>query len=226
VRYRYAERRHSAHNRHEDVSHALQISRHGGRVPTLPLTVSQRRAFAVLAACVLAVALVFRHQHAGGGTPALRVAPVAVAPARAAPKQIVVDVAGAVRRPGLYRLRQGARVADAVARAGGLTRRAERRAVNLAAPVSDGQQVLVAERGPGGAAADAASQGSPPGAPVSLSSATVEQLDALPGIGPVTAQKIISYRQQHGPFTSVEALDAIPGIGPARIADLQGLVVP
>jgi competence protein ComEA len=61
---------------------------------------------------------------------------------------------------------------------------------------------------------------------VSLSSASAEQLDALPGIGPVTAQKIIGYRQQHGPFTSVEALDAIPGIGPARIANLQGLVVP
>jgi competence protein ComEA len=197
-------------------------------VPTLPLTVSQRRAFAVLAACLLGVALVLRHQHAGGGTPALRVAPVsAAAPARAAPKPLVVDVAGAVRRPGLYRLRPGARVADAVARAGGLTRRAERRAVNLAAPVADGQQVLVAERGPGGAAAGAAAgAGSAPGAPVSLSSATAEQLDALPGIGPVTAQKIIGYRQQHGPFTSVEALDAIPGIGPARIADLQGLVVP
>jgi competence protein ComEA len=196
-------------------------------VPTLPLTVSQRRAFAVLAACALAVALLLRHHHAAGGTPALRVAPIAAAaPARAAPKPIVVDVAGAVRRPGLYRLRRGARVADAVARAGGLTRRAERRAVNLAAPVSDGQQVLVAERGPGGATAAAAAGSSSPSAPVSLSSATAEQLDALPGIGPVTAQKIISYRQQHGPFTSVEALDAIPGIGPARIADLQGLVVP
>lgn len=68
--------------------------------------------------------------------------------------------------------------------------------------------------------------GSPASGPVSLSSATAEQLDALPGIGPVTAQKILSYRQQHGPFTSVEGLDAIPGIGPARIANLQGLVAP
>ena len=194
-------------------------------MPTLPLTVSQRRFVAVLGACVLAAALLIRQHHSAGGEGVLRVAPVAAAaPARAAPKSIVVDVAGAVRRPGLYHLRQGARVADAVARAGGLTRRAERSAVNLAAPVSDGQQVLVVARGTGGAVA--AAPGSAAGAPVSLSSANAEQLDALPGIGPVTAQKIIGYRQQHGPFTSVEGLDAIPGIGPARIADLKGLVVP
>jgi competence protein ComEA len=192
-------------------------------VPTLPLTVSQRRVLAVLAACALAAAFVSRH-HTGGATPALRVAPIRAAPARAAPRSIVVDVAGAVARPGLYHLRQGARVADAIARAGGLTRRAERAAVNLAAPVADGQQVLVAARGAGGGVT--ATPGSPTSGPVSLSSATAEQLDTLPGIGPVTAQKIISYRQQHGPFTSVEALDAIPGIGPARIANLQGLVVP
>lgn len=192
-------------------------------MPTLPLTVSQRRVLAVLAVCALAAALVSRH-HAGGATPALRVAPIRAAPARAAPRAIVVDVAGAVAHPGLYHLRQGARVADAIARAGGLTRRAERTAVNLAAPVSDGQQVLVAARG--AAAGAAAAGGSLTSGPVSLSSATAEQLDALPGVGPVTAQKIIAYRQQHGPFTSVEGLDAIPGIGPARIANLQGLAVP
>ena len=65
-----------------------------------------------------------------------------------------------------------------------------------------------------------------PGAPVSLSAASVEQLDTLPGIGPVTAEKIVAFRQEHGPFTSVEGLDAIPGIGPARLAQLKGLVVP
>ena len=193
---------------------------------SLRLSVQQRRLLAVAAACVLAAALVLRH-HAAGGTTALRVAPLRPAAARAsgggAASTIVVDVAGAVARPGLYHLRRGARVADAVARAGGLTRRAERTAVNLAAPVSDGQQVLVAARGASGAAAPG---GSASNGPVSLSSATAEQLDALPGVGPVTAQKIIAYRQQHGPFASVEALDAIPGIGPARIADLQGLVVP
>ena len=136
---------------------------------------------------------------------------------------LVVDVAGAVRRPGLVRLSRGARVSDAIARAGGLTRGAARDAVNLAAPVSDGQQVLVPARGA------AAPGGGSPGAsagPVSLSSATPEQLDTLPGVGPVTAEKIVAYRQQHGPFTSASGLDAIPGIGPARIDALKGLVVP
>jgi competence protein ComEA len=140
---------------------------------------------------------------------------------------LVVDVAGAVRHPGLVRLARGSRVADAIARAGGLTRTAERSAVNLAALVADGQQVLVLSRGSPGAAAPAGGSAGPAASgPVSLSSASAEQLDALPGVGPVTAQKIIAYRQQHGPFASVEGLDAIPGIGPARIADLQGLVVP
>ena len=168
-------------------------------------------------------------RHHGGsaaGAAALRVAPIrpAVSGPSAGSRPVVVDVVGAVARPGLYHLARGARVADAVAQAGGLTRRAERTAVNLAAPVSDGQQVLVAARGsPAGAAA---AGGAAPTGPVSLSSASVEQLDTLPGVGPVTAQKIVAYRQAHGPFTSVEALDAIPGIGPARIADLKGLAVP
>jgi len=126
------------------------------------------------------------------------------------------------------RLPKGARVADAVARAGGFTRRAQRSGVNLAAPLVDGEQVLV----PAGSATGTGAAGSGEGAatptsgPVSLSAATAEQLDALPGIGPVTAAKIIAYRQQHGAFTTVDELDAIPGIGPSRIANLEGLVVP
>ena len=101
--------------------------------------------------------------------------------------------------------------------------------MNLAAPVSDGQQVLVPRRAVTGAGAPAPTMGdgaSAAGGPVSLTSATAEQLDALPGVGPVTAQKIIDYRTQHGSFHSVDELDAIPGIGPARISDLRGLVVP
>jgi len=205
-------------------------------VSAFPLSVPARRllAAALLALVVLVVA--WRHVASWGGSAApLRVAPVVpaaqgagTAGARAGPvaARLVVDVAGAVRRPGLVRLPKGARVSDAIARAGGLTAHAERDSVNLAAPVSDGQQVLVPARGspgsgtPGGAAGGAAS------GPVSLSSATAEQLDTLPGIGPVTAQKIVDYRAQHGSFTSVDGLDAIPGIGPARIAELQGLVVP
>jgi competence protein ComEA len=147
------------------------------------------------------------------------------APARAAaPRRILVHVVGAVRRPGLYRLVEGARVADAVGRAGGPTRRADTSLVNLAAPVADGMQVVVPGRG-APAAAGAGATGSP-GGPVSLSAATIEQLDALPGVGPVTAQKIVAYREKHGPFRSVQALDAIPGIGPARIEQLRDLVVP
>ena len=137
--------------------------------------------------------------------------------------RLVVHVVGAVRRAGLFRLPEGARVADALARAGGPTARADLSLVNLAAPLADGQQVVVPRRGPPGSA--------PSGAPatgvkVSLAMATVEQLDELPGIGPVTAQKIVDWRTTHGPFRSVEDLDAIPGIGPARVEQLRDLVTP
>jgi competence protein ComEA len=193
---------------------------------TFPLGVHGRR---VLAAAVLALVLVVvAWRHAAAGSPApLRVAPVAGArasPAAVAARLLVVDVVGAVRRPGLVRLREGSRVADAIARAGGLRRGAERAGVNFAAPVSDGQQVVVPVRGAAGAAGAGAAPAS--AGSVSLSSATAEQLDALPGVGPVTAEKIVAYRQQHGAFRSVDELDAISGIGPSRIADLRGLVVP
>ncbi|HEU5363445.1 MAG TPA: ComEA family DNA-binding protein [Gaiellaceae bacterium] len=207
---------------------------------TLPFHVSTRRLLAALLLVVALVAVAVRHLHARGAPAALAVEPIRAAAkplaggrvrARAAPT-LVVDVEGAVRRPGLVRLATGARVADAVERAGGVTRLADRAAVNLAAPVSDGQQVLVPRRGPAGSVAGGAGTAAGAGAagaaagPISLSSATAEQLDTLPGVGPVTAQKILDYRTQHGAFHSVEELDAIPGIGPARLADLKGLVVP
>ena len=141
----------------------------------------------------------------------------------AAPK-LVVYVVGAVRRAGLVRLKEGARVADAVESAGGPTRRADLTLVNLAAPVADGQQVIVPVRVAAGAAGVGA--GTASGGKVSLASATLEQLDGLPGIGPVTAQKILDWRQSHGPLRSVEDLDAIPGIGPARVEQLRELVTP
>jgi len=202
-------------------------------VGSFRLSVSTRRLAAVALVAAL-VGYVGVRSLVGHGTAApLQVAPIRVAaagtaPARAAPAALlVVDVEGAVRRPGLVRLAKGARVADAIARAGGMTRRAQRAGVDLAAPVSDGQQVLVPDGGAAAAGAGAGGAGgSAPTGPVSLSAATAEQLDALPGIGPVTAQKIVQFRQQHGPFQSVDGLDAIPGIGPARIAALQGLVVP
>ncbi|MCA1682647.1 MAG: helix-hairpin-helix domain-containing protein [Actinobacteria bacterium] len=137
---------------------------------------------------------------------------------------VVVDVVGAVRRAGLYRLPHGARVADAVERAGGATPKAQLELVNLASLVSDGEQVVIPRRG--ATAGPAAPAGGATSGPVHLNSATIEQLDALPGIGPVTAQKILDYRQQHGAFGSLEALDAVPGIGPARLEQLKGLVEP
>jgi competence protein ComEA len=145
------------------------------------------------------------------------------APAGAQPP-LVVHVVGAVRRAGLFRLRDGSRVADALARAGGPTRHADLAAVNLAAPLVDGEQVVVPRRGPGGSAAVSAAPGA--GAKVSLGSATVEQLDELPGVGPVTAQKIVDWRSTHGPFRSVDDLDDVPGIGPARIEQVRDLVTP
>jgi competence protein ComEA len=191
-------------------------------MPRFTLPVSTRRLLAIAFVVVLGVVLVVRHVGRGGAAPPLRVAPVRVGAQAPAVALLVVDVEGAVRRPGLVRLPKGARVADAVARAGGLTAKAQRAGVDLAALVADGQQVLVPSGGAvGGAAGGAVTTG-----PISLNSATAEQLDTLPGIGPVTAQKIIAFRQQHGPFQSVAGLDAIPGIGPARIAELQGLVTP
>ena len=189
-----------------------------------------RPAAIALAVAVLAVLAVAGRRLAGAGAAAESrpVAPAALE--RAAPAvapKVVVHVVGAVRRPGLYRLRDGNRVADAVARAGGATRRADLAGVNLAAPVADGSQIVVPRNLAAGAraAAGPGGGGGPP-AKVSLASATLEQLDALPGVGPVTAQKILGYRQQHGAFRSVDELDDIPGIGPARIEQLRDLVTP
>ncbi len=141
--------------------------------------------------------------------------------------ELVVHVVGAVRRPGLYKLPQRSRVADAVARAGGSTRHADLSLINLAAPLSDGIQVVVPVRASAAApAGQAAAAGSAPAGPVHLNTATMEQLDSLPGVGPVTAQKILDYRQKHGAFSSLEELDAIPGIGPARIEQLRDAAAP
>jgi competence protein ComEA len=139
--------------------------------------------------------------------------------------ELFVDVVGAVRRPGLYRVPQGSRVADALTRAGGTTRKAQLELVNLAAPLADGEQIVVPRRGEAVAGAGGGGAGAASG-PVHLSTATVDELDTLPGIGPVTAQKIVDYRQQHGTFASVDELDAVPGIGPARLEQLKDLVAP
>ncbi len=133
---------------------------------------------------------------------------------------VVVDVTGAVRRPGVYRMPAGARVTDAIERAGGPEGDAELEAINLAARLSDGQQVLVPDHGSAVSAAGAAA------GPIGLGGATPEQLESIDGIGPVTAQKIIEYRDQHGGLSSVNQLDEVSGIGPATMESLRARLQP
>jgi competence protein ComEA len=197
----------------------------------MPIAVSRTTALLGVCAAVVVLALLGqRLAHAGAASEpeaaALPLEPVAEAPARSL---LVVHVVGEVRRPGLYRLRDGARIADAVHRAGGALRDADLTAVNLAAPLVDGIQILVPARTVAPNGSPAGSAGGATGAatgPVSLSSATLDELDQLPGVGPITAQKIVDYRTEHGPFASVDDLDAVPGIGPTRIEQLRELVTP
>lgn len=145
--------------------------------------------------------------------------------------EAVVHVAGAVRRPGVYRVREGSRIEAAIRRAGGAGPRADVNAINLAARVSDGQQVVVPARpaphpaasGAASAEVTAAPPGSPPAAAaiVDLNTATADQLDQLEGVGPVTARKILDWRRQHGGFRSVDDLANVPGIGEKRMAALR-----
>jgi len=190
-------------------------------VPDLQVS---RRAL-VLGALALALALALANRLLRDAGTAYQSPPRAAPATPAAPRTlVVVDVVGAVRRAGLYRLPQGSRIADALARAGGATRKADLDLVNLAAPLTDGSQIAVPRRAAPGKA-DGSAPGSPSG-PVHLNTATEADLDALPGVGPVTAQKILDYRQQHGAFGNVDELDAIPGIGPKRLDQLRELVAP
>lgn len=137
--------------------------------------------------------------------------------------EVVVDVTGAVRRPGVYRMPAGSRVNDAVARAGGAAPGALLEAINLAARLTDGQQVVVPKRAPGGVAA--VGVGAAEG-PISLGTATVEQLEEIEGIGPVTAGDIVEFRDEHGGLSSVDQLDQVPGIGPATMESLRARLQP
>lgn len=136
-------------------------------------------------------------------------------------RALIVDVSGAVRRPGLVRLRDGDRVGDAVKAAGGPARGADLDTVNLAAQVADGQQVLVPLLAAAGGAGASGSVG-----PISLGAATAEQLDGLDGIGPGLASKIVEYRSQHGGFSSVDQLGDVPGIGDKRLESLRAQLQP
>ncbi|MBN8869784.1 MAG: helix-hairpin-helix domain-containing protein [Solirubrobacterales bacterium] len=144
-------------------------------------------------------------------------------------RKLIVDVAGAVRKPGVYRFGQGARVIDAIARAGGVTKQAMVGAINRAATLSDGQQVVVPS-GVGASMASSSRSGATAGAglqaPVSLGTATQEQLEEIEGIGPVTAQKILEFRDSQGGLGSVDELDQISGIGPATMESLRAALTP
>jgi competence protein ComEA len=142
-------------------------------------------------------------------------------------EDVVVDVTGAVSEPGVYRLPAGSRVNDAVQRAGGATSQAQVEGINLAARLSDGQQVVMPTRvnGPGGVAVGSSTAGTSE-SPISLGTATIEQLDTIEGIGPVTAQNIIEFRHQHGGLSSIDQLDQIDGIGPATMEALRARLQP
>jgi len=218
------------------------VRRNGGvnsvaAVPTTP-SKPQLAIYAALAVAVLLIGARFL-RDAGSGTVAAPPAAEVAAPdgleasagaAEAAGGRLVVDVKGAVRRPGVYRLPAGARTYDAVRRAGGLTRRADRVGVNLAARVVDGGEVIVPERAAGGqarlAGAGATGAGGANGAAAAplaldLNSATAAELEQLDGVGPALAAAIVAYRDEHGGFASIEELDEVSGIGEARLASIR-----
>ena len=168
-------------------------------------------------------------------------AAVAHGPPGGAGRQLVVDVTGKVRHPGIHRMPPGSRVIDALQAAGGVLRGASTRGLNRARLLTDGEQIVVGAAGaagggagPVGAGGGGSGGGLPsagggqagPAGPVSLSTATEQQLDSLPGVGPVLARHIIEFRTQHGGFTSVDQLRQVTGIGDRRFADLRPLVQP
>jgi competence protein ComEA len=184
---------------------------------------------------VFAATRLFGGGDGGGGPAPVRMAGGGAPHARA--PDLFVHIAGAVRRPGLLRLPADTRVASALRRAGGPTPRADLTAINLAAKVQDGQQIVVPVRGAAAlAGASAGSPGAPAGSPsggatspgttIPLSTATVEQLDGIDGIGPTLAGRIIEYRDSHGGFRSLDELGQVDGIGEKRLATLRDALQP
>ena len=202
-------------------------------MPVLTRTQIATYAVAALVVVVLAVRFMQGQSHgaataaAGGATGGSATGEASSVRIESRPAAVaLVHVAGAVQRPGVYRLHDGERIQDAVRRAGGARRGADLNAINLAAKVADGQQVVVPRRGSPGAtpAADTGASGAagaPSQPPVSLNTATAEQLDTLDGVGPATAQKILDYRREHGGFRSIDDLGEVPGIGPKKLAALR-----
>lgn len=167
----------------------------------------------------------------------------AAAPAASGADQVVVSVVGLVHKPGLATLAPGSRIADALTAAGGALDGADTIGLNLARPLVDGEQIVVGLAPPSGPPVLGSSVGAPSrapeaprtstapakpesksGEPVNLNTATVEQLDALPGVGPVTAAAIVAWRETHGKFAQVDQLGEVDGIGPARLEKLRALV--
>jgi competence protein ComEA len=197
------------------------------------LTRPQLAAYAVAAVVVVVLGMRFMQGQARGGTGAaaggaqVARAPASVKIERPPSTGALVHVAGAVRHPGVYRLHDGDRVKDAVERAGGARGGADVNAINLAATVADGQQVVVPRRGAAAPAIGDAGEGAAGAAtqpPVSLNAATAAQLDTLDGVGPATAQKILDWRREHGGFRTIDDLGEVPGIGPKRMAALRAKV--
>ena len=181
---------------------------------------------------LLAAAATFVRDRGGDTRPPVPV-PVAaatadgaggVAPASEDP--LVVYVTGAVRKPGVYQLPDGKRIIDAIEKAGGVTPKADAVTVNLAALLIDGEQILVPEAFSPGAGAAPTGAGPAASGLVHLNSADVTALDALPGVGPATAQRIVDWRDQNGGFRTVDDLEQVPGIGPAKLDALRDLVAP
>lgn len=138
----------------------------------------------------------------------------------------MVDISGEVRRPGVYRFDHGSRVIDAIDRAGGSTSQALLSGLNRAALLSDGQQVVVPTSTGAGAAAIGSASGAGAEAPISIGTATQEQLETVDGIGPVTAEKIIEFRDSKGGLGSIEELDQVSGIGPVTMESLRAALTP
>jgi competence protein ComEA len=163
---------------------------------------------------------------ASPGVPVVAVASGSASPSVSAAVSLIVDVAGAVRKPGVFEFAPGDRVIDAVERAGGALEKADLTLLNLAAPLTDGQQILVPKKGaapPSGAPVT----GGVPGGPttlVNINTADEATLETLNGVGPVLAAAIIQYRTEHGPFASIDQLDEVSGIGPATLEDLRSQV--